>query len=260
MEYWCIGILEYWNVKRWLYLRLFKRLVFVTSIVILFLTIGTTGEVIGSCSLDRYVQTYVEKFIVDHVFADSFSVEVDVPHLVKTDIYDCDSFDIQIDWNKGWDALRNKVFIPVRVMLNDEFFLMTSLTATIRLFDHVWIAKDILNRHHLITQKDVAKEMRDVTDFVWSPVKYSEELLGKRTKRVIGKGRIITVKMIEDQPLIRRGDKVKVTLIYRNLTVITTGFAKEDGWFGDLIRVRDPKIHSEIIGHVRSSRIVEVQL
>lgn len=210
--------------------------------------------------LKERIRDKVEQFILEQIVADSFDVRIDVPASVGPGIETQDVTEIRIDWRKGSDGLMGRVVIPVCIIVHDRTSLTTYTTATIRLFDRVFVSKALLNRHHILTGNDIRKEMRDVTRLSGSPYKDVESLLEKRTKRVVGKGRVITEDMVESPPLIWRGDRVELVLVYGNLKVTTTGFARKDGWMGDRIRVRGTKNQSEIIGRVISSKEVEVQL
>lgn len=210
--------------------------------------------------LKQRIKDKVEHFIGEQIVADSFDVRIDVPASVGPGIEIQDVTDIRIDWRKGSNGLMGRVVIPVCVIVQGKTSVTTYTRATICLFDRVFVSKVLLNRHHILTGSDIRKEMRDVTGLSGSPYKDVESLLEKRTKRVVGKGRVITDDMIESPPLICRGDRVELVLVYGNLKVTTTGFARKDGWLGDRIRIRGTKNQGEIIGRVISSKEVEVQL
>ena len=222
------------------------------------MSLGLRAEENGS--LERRIRSVVERFVLSIISADSLEVRVDVPNLIRVGVGDTDSLELHTDWKKGRDALAGKVYIPVRVMAKGKILWTTYAATTIRLFDRVCVTNKLMNRHSFFRVEDVHQEMRDVTNLSWPPYKNRETLLGMRIKRAIGKGRIVTTDLVEDPPLIHRGDRVQIMLSYKNITLMDTGFAKEDGWVGDKIRIRHLKSRSEITGRVKSSRVVEIQL
>ncbi len=64
-----------------------------------------------------------------------------------------------------------------------------------------------------------------------------DQVLGKRVTQLLRKGVPVRSDQIEETPLVRRGDRVTVTLQSRGLQITTTGEAKEDGHMGETIKV-----------------------
>ena len=226
----------------------------------LFFGLGSGLTATGDGSLEERIRASVALAVKECVEADSCEVGVDVSRLPGWAVTDGEGLEIQLGLDGEGDALRGRVMVPVYLVRSGETVLKTFATATVRVFDSVWVARYLLNRHHVLTEADVNEEMREVTDMAWPAVRSKETLLGKRTKRVVGRGRVIDVDMIEVLPLVRRGDRVNIRVVYSNLVVTTTGFARTDGWLGDRIRVRDSRSHCEIVGLVRDAKTVEVHL
>ena len=219
---------------------------------------GLAADIRASLPLEIREQVY--RFLLDNVSADSIDLRVQVPTSIGGGIDKGDVVNIRVDWRKGKEDLAGRVVIPVCIRIRGDQYVTTYATATIRLFDRVYVTRSLLNRHHIISRDEVQKEMRDVTKLTASPFKGTQALVESRTKRVIGKGRIVTEDMVESAPLIRQGDRVQLVLVYGNLRVTAMGFARKDGWLGDRIRVRNPKNRSEIIGRVVNRNEVVVEM
>ena len=213
-----------------------------------------------SGSLEYKIRQHVERFILESIEADSMDVWVQVSSSIDGGIEVDDVRDVRIDWRKSSEALAGRVVIPVCLRVKGDAYLTTYATAVIRLFDRVYVSNSLLNRHHILTRDDVRIEMREVTGLYSSPFKGMADLLERRTRRVVGRGRVITEDMIENPPLIKQGERVRIILVYGNLKVMAMGFARKDGWLGDRIRVRNPKNRSELVGLVVNSKEVEVRL
>jgi flagella basal body P-ring formation protein FlgA len=219
---------------------------------------GMAADIQGPLPLE--IRERVYRFLLDNVQADSIDLRVQVPTSIGGGIDESDVLNIRVDWQKGKEDLAGRVVIPVCIRIRGDQYITTYATATIRLFDRVYVTQSLLNRHHIISRDNVQKVMRDVTKLNGSPFKSTQDLVESRTKRVIGKGRIVTEDMVESPPLIHQGDRVQLVLVYGNLRVTAMGFARKDGWMGDRIRVRNPKNRREIIGRVVNRNEVVVEM
>ena len=236
------------------------RKIFLISFIGLLWSVNSGYSTETSGSLEYEIRKEVERFILESIEADSMDVWVQVSSSIDGGIKADDVTDIRVDWRKSSDALAGRVVIPVCVRVRGDAYYTTYATAEIRLFDRVCVTNSLLDRHHIFSQNDVGIEMREITGLHAMPYKDMRNILQRRTTRVIGRGRIITEDMVEDPPLIRQGERIRIILVYGNLKVMTMGFARKDGWLGDRIRVRNPKNRSELVGLVVNSKEVEVRL
>lgn len=232
---------------------------FIVALVVVF-AVMTAGASDRSVPLAEQIRYKVKHFILDQVVADSIDLRVKVPSSITSGLKRSDITGIRVDWRKGHSALSGKVVVPVCLEVKKKTHLTTYATATIRVYRRVYVANRLLNRHSILNPEDVRLEMREVSGLNRQYFNAMVDILERRTRRVISAGSIITSDMIETPPLIRRGDRIQLTLVYGNMKVTTMGFARKDGWLGDKIRVRNPKNRSEIVGRVVNSKQVEVQL
>jgi flagella basal body P-ring formation protein FlgA len=219
---------------------------------------GYSNEI--SKSLENRIRRQVEHYILEHIEADSLDLHVQVSASLDFRINPSDVKDIRIDWQKGSEDLAGRVVIPVSLRVKRNVYYTTYATALIRLFDRVCVANSSLHQHHLLSRRDLKRELQDVTGLQSPSFKRIEKLFGRRTKQTVEKGGIITEDMIEDPPLIREGERVRIIFVYENQKVMTRGYAIKDGWLGDQILVRNPKNRSELVGLVVKSKEVEVRL
>lgn len=89
---------------------------------------------------------------------------------------------------------------------------------------------------------------------------YTEKtkIMGKRAKRLIAPGTIITSDMIDDFPIIKQGDLVTIVIESAKFRITAQGKAKENGKIGQLIKVSNTSTMKEISARVLDSKTVQV--
>ena len=174
--------------------------------------------------------------------------------------------------------LRGTVPFKIEAWRHGEVVRRWMVTADVRLFEHVAVSLRRLKRHHVVTAEDVAFQRRDVTDisggFFTGEIAEAaetdkkaeqraavkrEELIGKRMKKTVGIGRIISRKDVEEPPIILRGSSVTILAQMGGLTVRTTGKALEDGWLGERIKVRNEASKARLVAEVVDERTVRTR-
>jgi len=86
-----------------------------------------------------------------------------------------------------------------------------------------------------------------------------EDLLGKQAQRLILPGAPITMDMVEDSPVMSKGDRVTLFVEADGVTVSATGQVKEDGFLGRQIGVIPAGGNKPIYGKVVSASKVKVE-
>ncbi len=110
----------------------------------------------------------------------------------------------------------------------------------------------------LLTEDEVYTAMMDVRRIPRGAVRSLEGVLGKRLKRSLPADTVITESMLEEPPLVRKGEKV--IILYRGpyLKVTTTGIAREDGSRGEVIVVLNAGSRKRLSGLVVGKGVVDV--
>ena len=83
-------------------------------------------------------------------------------------------------------------------------------------------------------------------------------ILGKRAKRPIPSGTIITSGMIEDFPIIKQGDLVTMVIESAKFRITAQGKAKENGKIGQFIKVANVVTNKEVVARVLNDKTVQV--
>jgi len=203
------------------------------------------------------VKNRIYRFVKSGTDADSVSVFVDKLPSVKNS---AQIKFVAVEWKKGKAQLRGRVVIPVRIVFQDNSSEIVYVNTEISLFKRVPVAEMNMNRNKPLHYSDFKMELRDITALRTEPAEPEDLYSGVRTRRVIVRGRIITKDMIESEPVIHRGDRVKVLAKSSNLLVTTYAIAKQDGWKGKRIRVRTLGSRKEIYALVTGPSVVEIIL
>jgi len=85
-----------------------------------------------------------------------------------------------------------------------------------------------------------------------------ENVAGKIPKNTIKKGNLLPVSLLEQPPLVYKGQAIKLIAKRDGLKIITAGISREDGITDDLIRVENLNSGKIVRGFVKGKSLVEV--
>lgn len=111
------------------------------------------------------------------------------------------------------------------------------LRAVLRTFQSVLIAKQDLSRHVTLNSEDVTLVRRETTRLRQTAFSAFAEITGRRTRRYVQAGEILTDRMLEPIPVVERGEQVNMHFLKESLEIVMPGKARENGQVGDEIRV-----------------------
>jgi len=121
----------------------------------------------------------------------------------------------------------------------------------------VAVAKRSIYKDEEIKEEDICMEKRDIEkikDFF--PEKTA--LLRKRAAKIITEGEIFTSQMVEDIPVVRRGDLVTVIVETPTLRIIAQGKALGEGRVGERISILNLNSKKVILAEVLQPLVVKV--
>ena len=113
-------------------------------------------------------------------------------------------------------------------------------------------------RGTLISEDILVLEPRPLTRLPHDVLTDPSRALGKRVKYSLSAGKVLRLSQIEEPPVIRRNQIVKIVARTPYLTVIAKGQARQDGRPGEIIRVRNLSSKKEVFARVVSPNTVEV--
>ncbi len=125
-------------------------------------------------------------------------------------------------------------------------------------YDNVLVSTDRINRHAPIEQGMYEIERREVTSLSNKPVTTPEQLSGCWAKRHISKGKILTMAMIEQIPMIITGQNIEIVYRSAGFDVSAQGLAMQSGYTGDRIKVKNLQSRKIITATIHDGKTVLV--
>lgn len=144
---------------------------------------------------------------------------------------------IRCSGSKPW-----KMYVPVEVVVRAA----------------VWVASQPLPKGHLLTQQDLTEDVRDVSRMTTGYISDPHHLLGQRLRSSVLAGRALTLKLIEANNIVARGQTVTLAVTSGGINIRMTGKALMDGALNQRIRVENLMSGRIVEGIVRSGELVEV--
>ncbi len=162
----------------------------------------------------------------------------------------------QTDANKE----RGNVQLIVRVFINDKQHLKIPVFFHIRVYEDVVTTTRKISRDTILDPDDIEIRRMETTKLMGVTFDTIEDLVGKRVIRSIPSNIPITADLVNNPPVIKKGDFIKVLVQSGNLHIVTKGVAKEDGYFGKIIRVKNIDSKKELYGRVEDISTVKIVL
>jgi flagella basal body P-ring formation protein FlgA len=131
----------------------------------------------------------------------------------------------------------NFAYIPVKLIKPNSGVIQTYITVRLKLFKKICVTKNEIERERPISNSDIELKLMNVTDLRGTPVESADDLKGWRSKVKIEPGSILLKELMEQIPVINKGDHVTALAISGNVKVSTSAEARQDGVVGDIIYV-----------------------
>ncbi len=135
-----------------------------------------------------------------------------------------------------------KVYVPVKLSARRQ----------------VLVTSRPLARGEALTRGDVRLEIRDITTTRGAYLTDLSQLSGKILKRTVPEGRLVTADLLNDEDIIKRGQRVTLLVTQSGFMVQMAGTALSDGTINERIRVENDSSRRTVEGIVRSPKLVEV--
>lgn len=144
---------------------------------------------------------------------------------------------VRCSGSKPW-----KIYVPVEIVVRTQ----------------VWVTRQPLPKGHLLAKEDLVADIRDVSRMTAGYVSDPSSLIGQRLRSSVLAGRILTLKLIEANKLVTRGQTVTLMVAAGDIHIRMTGKALMDGALNQRIRVENLASGRVVEGIVRSRELVEV--
>lgn len=157
---------------------------------------------------------------------------------------------------RDYASFKNNQTIYVGLFNGKELFDQVGVLLDVRTFEQVITAKKAIAPGSIIAPEDVEMRREETTAYHRGLLKNVQEVIGKKAKRTITKGSILDERMVEDPPLIRRGDLVTLQAHFGMVMVETRVEARQDGKKGDVIQVNNATAKKHLLAEVVDSKTV----
>lgn len=116
-----------------------------------------------------------------------------------------------------------------------------------------------LKKGTILTTQNLTLAIKDLNDFA-DPGLDINNFLGKKLKRSLRAGSPLYASMVEDRPIIKRGERVKIVINYGAMHISALGIARTNGIHNEMIRVQNINSNKIVYCRVAAPGLVEVLL
>lgn len=146
----------------------------------------------------------------------------------------------------------------VGLFLNGQFQKTINVVGEVRAQAIVATPVRWLKPKEIIEKKDLTVMTVDVPSLTHDFILQQDDVVGKQVLRSLSPRRPIRKIMVDDPPLVHKGDRVMIEVRQGGLLVQAVGLAKAAGKSGDTILVQNKNSGREVIATVLSAGLVEV--
>lgn len=150
--------------------------------------------------------------------------------------------------------------VAVELKVDGRFVRRLWVKAAVTAYAQVVVTKRPLGRYQRISAEDIALTELEIGQGSSELMTRLDQVVGKRTRRVVLAGAPITAALIEKAPIIRRGDIVTILAESGGLRITTMGEAKARGVEGERIEVVNLDSNKTIYARVLNPQTVQVDL
>ena len=152
--------------------------------------------------------------------------------------------------------LRQNVVIGVRCRGTTPWQVYVPVKITAR--RSVLVTVRPLSRGAVLTPADVRVETRAVTTLRSAYLTDPTQLSGKVLKRSIPEGRVMSVDLLNEADIVKRGERVTLLVEQSGFVVQMAGTALSNGAINERVRVENASSKRTVEGVVRAPQLVEV--
>lgn len=150
--------------------------------------------------------------------------------------------------------------VTVRLSCESEVRWRLFVPAQVSLFQPVLVTTRPLSRHSVVTAQDVMLLERDVGLLNNAYLTDLKQLRGLRLRRQVSADTVLAPNQLEQQEVVKRGDKVVISAANTQVSVRMPGEALESGNLGSQIRVRNSRSGRVVKARISGPGQVEVAM
>lgn len=151
-----------------------------------------------------------------------------------------------------------RAVIPVYLAVDGKPFRRIWVNATLSVMADVVTVVRPLGKNQPIDASAVMVSRRDLKNLPPNAVRRVEDAVGNRTTRMIYPNTVLQTDMVAAQPLVKRGDVVRIIARSDEMVITAMGTAKQQGARDDRVRVVNNASNRVVIARVVGPGIVQV--
>jgi flagella basal body P-ring formation protein FlgA len=160
----------------------------------------------------------------------------------------------------GSSSSLSSSLVTVSVCVDGRTVRTLNLFLKIHVYADVVAAARALSRRDVIAESDVQTERRDLSSLQPDVCLEAKDVMGKRLTRAAVKGQALTKSMLEIAPDVSAGSKITVMASIGQVKITLFAEAREDGWIGKTILVRNVDSNKTFRATVVDAGVAEVKL
>ncbi|MDH3502936.1 MAG: flagellar basal body P-ring formation chaperone FlgA [Nitrospirota bacterium] len=161
------------------------------------------------------------------------------------------------EWSGGGRTGRRA--FRVGVFVNQQFLKTVNVVGEVKAQVEVATPIRWLKPKEVVTVEDLSTMMVDAPSLTHDFILDLDEVIGKQVLRPLPPSQPIRKIMLDNPPVIHKGDRVLIEARGGGLLVQTVGVAKAAGKAGETISVQNQASGRDVLGVVMSSGLVEVK-
>lgn len=154
---------------------------------------------------------------------------------------------------------KRQVYLTINILVDGNVHQTIGITFNIKRFGNIVIADKIMKSGTIVHDGNISLESVELTMLHGNAFNNKEDIVGKVLKRSLSPGQVITKNMVKELSAVRRGDNVVILIRAPGLEVTARGVCKDDGAYGDLIRVVNVDTKKVLFCNVIDSGTVEIK-
>lgn len=146
-------------------------------------------------------------------------------------------FRIEISEDRKSRLDKNYFYLPVKIYDHRNLVSVSLLTIRVKLYKNVFSASREIRRNENLLPNMFKVKMADVSLYGDNVINVTEDLSNYRSRVLIKTGSILSENMIEQIPVVNRGNKIILHTGGLGVDVSIDVIARQDGCLGDVISV-----------------------
>ncbi len=147
----------------------------------------------------------------------------------------------------------------VGLYVNRQFIKTINVVGEVKAEAMMITPRRSMKRNEVFTQEDVTIMRVAMPSLTHDFILHQDEVLGKQVLRHLPPRQPISKAMVDDPPVVRKGDRVMIEVRQGGLLVQAIGLAKATGKSGETIPVENKSSGREVSGTILSAGLVEVR-